>query len=463
VFGNNAICTECGADLSRRRATRLGIRAHRKGLIGGGLAMLLPALLIGGALGWGWMSEINWQSYKPAWWLVRDLDSPKAPVSDAAVAELQRRMTLDELSSEATNDVVEWVLVRQADFSVPWKYPWGNLVEMAFDNGKVTGGQWERYAGNALTPSLAVRPHIRMGDPLPIRLDWEKRFGNIYKWEVYPLVDEVSVVGVVAEGERERGSMSFARSGMASSFGGISLDPEFTARIKAGSQETKVGLELLLRRGAKGGGTMTSGRTPFAQYHARKPVVLTGDVEVRGAETDPEWLVVNEGERAGMLSGLSVASLAPAAPPRGDQLLTAVIDTGAPRRIGGQVVVIAGGREIETESGGMSWVNLAGANRESGVTVNVGPFGVNGEPPRSVTIILLPDPEAAMNDINAAPYWGEAIVFRNVPVTSTIRTGSPQPPYFPATESIPVGPDGGVPQGLIDALSGPVMQPWIAP
>src|SRR4051812_48582263 len=69
--GDASRCSECGADLGRPRAVRIGRREKRRGV----LAVALPVLLL--CFGWeawvGWHAAraTDWNRHLPVWWLVR--------------------------------------------------------------------------------------------------------------------------------------------------------------------------------------------------------------------------------------------------------------------------------------------------------------------------------------------------------------------------------------------------------
>src|SRR5438270_617221 len=60
-------CSECGADLRRRRARIVGHRAKRKGLVAFGAAVLLLCSGWLGLLGWVKAKGVSLQPYKPVW------------------------------------------------------------------------------------------------------------------------------------------------------------------------------------------------------------------------------------------------------------------------------------------------------------------------------------------------------------------------------------------------------------
>src|SRR6476646_10396854 len=53
------VCPECGADLARRRAVKMGHRARHRGQVVVGAALLAPCLLVFGFLGWAALHDTD--------------------------------------------------------------------------------------------------------------------------------------------------------------------------------------------------------------------------------------------------------------------------------------------------------------------------------------------------------------------------------------------------------------------
>src|SRR5687768_8185792 len=79
------ICSECGADVTLRKATRFGHRQHRGGLLGAGAVLLLIAVAWFAVVGVAVYSGANLQPYKPLWYLAREMRSADVATRDAAL------------------------------------------------------------------------------------------------------------------------------------------------------------------------------------------------------------------------------------------------------------------------------------------------------------------------------------------------------------------------------------------
>lgn len=164
-------CSECGADLARRRATRIGRRARRRGLTRvAGTGVLLCAVALSG-VGWLQLRGVDLQRHKPVWWLAREAGSRQPGTRDAALAELARRVAdgkITNLSDAQLASLLDRAFAHQADTSQTWVPGWGLLIEAAHDAGRLSDDRWDRYRVQGFALRLKVRDVIRRGDPIPI-------------------------------------------------------------------------------------------------------------------------------------------------------------------------------------------------------------------------------------------------------------------------------------------------------
>lgn len=165
-------CTECGADLSRRRALRVGHRRRRRRPLAVALILLVVAAAPLAAVGWGQALGVNWNRLKPGGWLVREAKGRDGAVRDAALAELMRRIDAGTLSGGNVAALTGHALAEQGDPAEPWLPAWGEAVERARRAGKVTDEHWARYLRQSIGPealTLYIGPADRSGFEVSIR------------------------------------------------------------------------------------------------------------------------------------------------------------------------------------------------------------------------------------------------------------------------------------------------------
>ena len=155
-------CPECGADLTRRRSTRIGHRQRRRGLVGLGVFLLLIGGSGGGPLAWTKVAHFNFTSYKPLWWLGHDMKGSRA-TRDAAFLELTHRA--DRLSPAELRPFCDRALALQAS-PATWDAEGGTLIERVHALGKIDMTRWATYARQAFTFGLSTNPIILAGEPL---------------------------------------------------------------------------------------------------------------------------------------------------------------------------------------------------------------------------------------------------------------------------------------------------------
>lgn len=177
-------CPECGSDLSKAKAIRIGQRQKRKGVIAiGSLIMFLAVTGISVGV-FTDVAGVNWQHYKPVSWLMSEANQAPGinPTSSDALFELRRRYDAGLLTPTEIDDILEAALTHQADPARPWQAEWGNFVELGRQNGDTTDAQWARYGEGVLADAILMeaRPRIIIGtQSLPIRFSkGSARTGN---------------------------------------------------------------------------------------------------------------------------------------------------------------------------------------------------------------------------------------------------------------------------------------------
>src|SRR5690606_20975120 len=131
----DSVCTECGADLKRKRAIRWGFRRRRPAAAAIGGVLLAAAVVGGGAIGWGAATSFDRKPGKPPSRLARELGSADPAAVTAAADELLDRIDDGRLSAEAPRGpqqaerIARAVLETQGDLSRPWHVEAGQVFE----------------------------------------------------------------------------------------------------------------------------------------------------------------------------------------------------------------------------------------------------------------------------------------------------------------------------------------------
>ena len=177
VGGRTATCTtncpECGVALTRVSVDP-GPRQRRPRQLAAGMTLLLLSLGVVSTTGVARWVNVDWQSHKPVWLLLREGDA-------AAADEMLRRYQAGELSDDVVAKVAERYLEDQADPALPWVPEKGDvLIAMAIDEA-ITMQQWQRFVEEALAIGTRVRPRARseIGVPFCVGLPLEPRLGTL--------------------------------------------------------------------------------------------------------------------------------------------------------------------------------------------------------------------------------------------------------------------------------------------
>jgi hypothetical protein len=159
-----AACPECGADLSRRRATVKGVRHRRPWVTAAGVLLVLLGLSGAGF----WSARSEWTDKKPVFWLRAEARAGSAATRDKALLELGRRLPLGMLSDAQVAAIVDDAIAVQP--TAAWASSWGNLVEAARAARRVDDGRWATYARQGFAFTATVRPQVRQGEPVPFQV-----------------------------------------------------------------------------------------------------------------------------------------------------------------------------------------------------------------------------------------------------------------------------------------------------
>lgn len=159
-------CPECGAPLRHATVVFGRRRRHPAGAIASALLLAL-GLTLGGYVAYSGLRNGNWNRYSPFILVLSNARSGSA----VALQELQRRVEGNRLSAGQTDAVAEECLLLQTQAAIPANLGnWLNLLDRLDADGKLSPKQQQRYYAQLLSLELKVRPAIRPGDPLSVKL-----------------------------------------------------------------------------------------------------------------------------------------------------------------------------------------------------------------------------------------------------------------------------------------------------
>ncbi len=172
-------CPECGAGLKRDGSIRTGQRRKRPIAIGlGSLAIVLPMLAVG-TLVFALVTGQDLNSYKPIGMLAWEARRADATRTKIVAAELRRRLTTKGVSKQTYDRIVQMALDHQGDVNRAWSPEWGDIIEQAVADAKITKEDRSRYRRQAAVVKFEARPRVRAGEDIPVVAKVvEKRIGG---------------------------------------------------------------------------------------------------------------------------------------------------------------------------------------------------------------------------------------------------------------------------------------------
>jgi predicted RNA-binding Zn-ribbon protein involved in translation (DUF1610 family) len=410
----SVVCPECGADLRRRRSIRIGHRQKRRWLVGESVPVLIVCVGWLGLVTWSTAAGVDWNRHKPAWILMREADSADAPTRDAAIGELERRLTAGQLPAPQAAAVVEKALAHQANADLPWVAAWGQLLESGRVMGRLTDEQWDRYMAHALTLVLEVRPSVRRGDPLPFRIRQgpNRAAAGNFRLLVRPDASTLSVAGAALETESadeawHRGRQVFfpaIAGGPDLVIGGrCRLDEDVLEKLTDGRQalRTRVNLHVWRHTGPTSEDGTFARASRSVQLAARW-TLLPADQPSCAIVTDPSLRPAVERSLAGTRGASSSGPGYPGRP-------TAIL-RGSDPPVGLSYDAPYGQGMLRSGS------VVARPKDQSYSDVGHPILGWLFPRPQTVDIVLRPNPEHAARTVDVTEIWGHEVIIQNVPV-----------------------------------------------
>jgi hypothetical protein len=192
-------CPECGAGLKREGSIRRGQRRKRPLVMTlGSLAILLPVLAIG-TIVFAIVTGTDLNSYKPLGLLEWEAERANAARSKLIGSELHKRIMVKGIPKDRYDRIVQAALDYQGNAGRPWSVEWGDIIEQADTDGKLSKEDKSRYRRQAAVLTFEARPRVRLGDDIPVvaKLS-EKRIGTAAMMMALSQMDGATVDGAKA-------------------------------------------------------------------------------------------------------------------------------------------------------------------------------------------------------------------------------------------------------------------------
>lgn len=158
-------CSECGSNIKAPRAMRIG---HRRTIyswtIGAAVLLLVGVPWLSAALVHS-ARQIHWVEFKPVWWLEINSGTGNREAREGALMELVTRLEADRLTAAQINSIVERGLTLQANEIEEWILPWGQFIETAAMEGKLSREQLTKYIKQGLVIWMGAAT-LRQGGPI---------------------------------------------------------------------------------------------------------------------------------------------------------------------------------------------------------------------------------------------------------------------------------------------------------
>jgi hypothetical protein len=396
-------CPECGSSLSSRRAVRRGNRRRRPRIAAVGAVFLIGGVVLGGAVAWKQFAGVDWNTWKPAWWLAGEVESTDPRIADPAVREFARRIAENQISESRRSVIVERAMARFVDPDVPWSRPWGDLLDQAWQSGHFTPEQLTTYARGLPVLSLAARPRIAQD------LTWS------------PALE------VRSPRAGTQGSMGVRIDLLSADFGGQTVEEPGGGRMYSGlSSIGSSSASVRVRIGAE----HPPGRYDFKgrwRVHVLEGFSASDSI-VAWEHEDTITVEV-------LPAGAIIVDLLPA-PELTEEFTRSVrtrdvsiVPASAPRPSGGMIYLdsppapcafrmYCRARDPQSQSGWHEWhvgtITARPQTRSSGTSFNVQlPEGLHAD---AVDIILRSCPQAAARTVDLTAIWDGEVIISDVPV-----------------------------------------------
>lgn len=179
VYPESITCPECGAGLKREGTVLQGARKRMIPLALLGIFLCITSVIPVGVVAYAALTGSDLNKFKPLSLLFWEARHATQAQSVTIANELMNRAMSRSLDPAQYDSVIEEVLARQADTSLPWAEEWGDLIERAKLDNALKPAQEQRFFNNAGVFVLKTRPNTFPGATLPVVVELkEARVGS---------------------------------------------------------------------------------------------------------------------------------------------------------------------------------------------------------------------------------------------------------------------------------------------
>jgi hypothetical protein len=387
-------CPECGSALSSDAIIYGEPRRRWKSFLAGWLVLLLLGILVftGGI---SELQSVDWYHYKPAHFVLRDLNSGRAPDQQRAWTELVRRDAATLLSAKTRDAMARFALTQQANAAQPYNSMdtnWVNYLGVRCLANDLPADERTKFFEQSIRTKLIVRSSVVAGDPVPYIVSHEGLGPTTNNFWTRLTSQSISIDGRQIEGP----------SGGSTSFGGFGIGSWGTSTICPSTGKHVLGLTIRIEIF-----TDPMDLPGASTFRYQTDRTLTDNFEVLSVR--PVNLIRTIFDPK--LSAVVKASLSP----RDfhyrlkDHFLDGTIQfTHPPMNLAFDVIALYGGKE----------------HRLGEMTYHVSPptggYGISGfftdPPPARVDLVLRPSEQAAADTVDIYSYWNQEMMYPNVPV-----------------------------------------------